>query len=180
MYILSINCKLSIGLKHLEFCIFLVICNPKFVLYIVSCFKYYIYVYINDVMCWIFISVYGTYDDVSLSAFMEAQLNSGFRKEWDDSVLELRVLDSHTDSNSDLVYWLVKFPVSVYVLLMCLHMCIYPSCKDYLCYVKLWNNGISIHFITNAFGLGFSNSLQIETMSLKGASHIMKKDKKLL
>lgn len=54
--------------------------------------------------------VYGTYDDVSLSAFMEAQLNSGFRKEWDDSVLELRVLDSHTDSNSDLVYWLVKFP----------------------------------------------------------------------
>lgn len=54
--------------------------------------------------------VYGTYDDVSLSAFMEAQLNSGFRKEWDDSVLELRVLDSHTESNSDLVYWLVKFP----------------------------------------------------------------------
>ncbi|XP_063608026.1 uncharacterized protein LOC134782458 [Penaeus indicus] len=54
--------------------------------------------------------VYGTYDDVSLSAFMEAQLNSGFRKEWDDSVLELRVLDSHAESNSDLVYWLVKFP----------------------------------------------------------------------
>lgn len=63
-------------------------------------------------MCGIFLSVYGTYDDVSLSAFMEAQLNSGFRKEWDDSVLELRVLDSHAESNSDLVYWLVKFPVS--------------------------------------------------------------------
>lgn len=54
--------------------------------------------------------VYGTYDDVSLSAFMEVQLNTSFRSEWDDTALQLRVLDSDGDSNSDLIYWLVKFP----------------------------------------------------------------------
>lgn len=54
--------------------------------------------------------VYGTYDDVSLNAFMEVQLNSDFRTEWDDTALQLRVLDSDQDSNSELVYWLVKFP----------------------------------------------------------------------
>ncbi|KAK7083940.1 hypothetical protein SK128_028519 [Halocaridina rubra] len=54
--------------------------------------------------------VYGSYDDVSLSAFMEVQLNSGFRTEWDDTALQLRVLDSHKESNSDLIYWLVKYP----------------------------------------------------------------------
>lgn len=56
--------------------------------------------------------MYGTYDDVSLSSFMEVQLNSNYRTEWDDSALQLQVLDSHEDSNSDLLYWLVKFPVS--------------------------------------------------------------------
>ncbi|XP_064118894.1 uncharacterized protein LOC135223903 [Macrobrachium nipponense] len=54
--------------------------------------------------------VYGTYDDVSLSAFMEVQLNSDFRTEWDDTALQLRVLDSQKESNSDLIYWLVKYP----------------------------------------------------------------------
>lgn len=54
--------------------------------------------------------VYGTYDDVSLSSFMEVQLNSSYRTDWDDTALELQVLDSHEDSNSDLLYWLVKFP----------------------------------------------------------------------
>nr|XP_045602634.1 uncharacterized protein LOC123760879 [Procambarus clarkii] len=54
--------------------------------------------------------VYGTYDDVSLGAFMEVHLNTKFRSEWDDTALQLRVLDSDQDSNSDLIYWLVKFP----------------------------------------------------------------------
>ncbi|KAK4327351.1 hypothetical protein Pmani_002179 [Petrolisthes manimaculis] len=54
--------------------------------------------------------VYGTYEDVSLSAFMEVQLNCNYRTEWDDTALQLRVLGSHPHSNSDLVYWLVKFP----------------------------------------------------------------------
>ncbi|XP_068239455.1 uncharacterized protein [Palaemon carinicauda] len=53
--------------------------------------------------------VYGTYDDVCLSAFMEVQLNSDFRTEWDDTALQLRVLDSQKESNSDLIYWLVKY-----------------------------------------------------------------------
>ncbi|KAG7162226.1 StAR-related lipid transfer protein 7-like [Homarus americanus] len=57
-----------------------------------------------------FIELYGTYDDVSLSAFVEVQLNSNFRTDWDDTALQLRVLDSDQDSNSDLLYWLVKFP----------------------------------------------------------------------
>lgn len=54
--------------------------------------------------------VYGSYDDVSLSSFMETQLNSDYRTEWDDTALQLKVLSSHDESNSDLVYWLVKFP----------------------------------------------------------------------
>ncbi|XP_063844048.1 uncharacterized protein LOC135090857 [Scylla paramamosain] len=54
--------------------------------------------------------VYGSYDDVSLSSFMETQLNSNYRTEWDDTALQLKVLSSHEESNSDLVYWLVKFP----------------------------------------------------------------------
>ncbi|KAG0717490.1 StAR-related lipid transfer protein 7, mitochondrial [Chionoecetes opilio] len=56
--------------------------------------------------------VYGSYDDVSLSSFMETQLNSSYRTEWDDTALQLKVLESHQDSNSDLMYWLVKFPVT--------------------------------------------------------------------
>lgn len=58
--------------------------------------------------------MYGHYDDVSLCAFTEVQLNTGYRTEWDDTALQLRVLDSEENSNSDLVYWLVKFPVSIY------------------------------------------------------------------
>lgn len=54
--------------------------------------------------------VYGRYDDVSLSSFMETQLNSNYRTEWDDTALQLKVLDTHQESNSDLLYWLVKFP----------------------------------------------------------------------
>lgn len=57
-------------------------------------------------------SVYGSYDDLSLSAFMEVQLNTNYRKTWDTSVLELKVIDSQSETNSDLLYWLVKFPVS--------------------------------------------------------------------
>merc|ERR1712002_1082823 len=54
--------------------------------------------------------VYGRYEDVSLSAFMESQLNTHFRTEWDFTALQLSILHSHKDSNSDLLYWLVKFP----------------------------------------------------------------------
>lgn len=54
--------------------------------------------------------VYGRYEDVSLSAFMESQLNTHFRTEWDFTALQLSILHSQKDSNSDLLYWLVKFP----------------------------------------------------------------------
>ncbi|KAB7495938.1 StAR-related lipid transfer protein 7, mitochondrial [Armadillidium nasatum] len=54
--------------------------------------------------------VYGTYDDMSLNAFMEVQLNSSFRTQWDTTALQLQVVDSDPESNSDLLYWLVKFP----------------------------------------------------------------------
>ncbi|MCL4129955.1 UNVERIFIED_CONTAM: hypothetical protein GTU68_022261 [Idotea baltica] len=54
--------------------------------------------------------VYGTYDDMSLSAFMEVQLNPSFRSEWDSSALQLKIINSHSSTNSDLMYWLVKFP----------------------------------------------------------------------
>ena len=62
-------------------------------------------------------SVYGTYDDLSLNAFMEVQLNTEFRPAWDDTALQLKVIDSHPTTNSDLLYWLVKFPVSFYEIL---------------------------------------------------------------
>ncbi|XP_076030128.1 uncharacterized protein LOC143018551 [Oratosquilla oratoria] len=54
--------------------------------------------------------VYGSYDDVCVTAFAEVQLNTQYRTVWDSSALDLRVIDAHPESNSDLVYWLVKFP----------------------------------------------------------------------
>ncbi|XP_018023426.1 uncharacterized protein LOC108679334 [Hyalella azteca] len=72
--------------------------------------------------------VYGRYDDVSLCAFVETQLSTSYRTEWDPSALDLRVVhsdqqlqqqqqqqqhnhDHHREySAQDLLYWLVKFP----------------------------------------------------------------------
>lgn len=58
--------------------------------------------------------VYGSYDDVTAQDFLNVQVDINFRKKWDETAIQLEVIekDSHAGSNSDLVYWEMLWPVS--------------------------------------------------------------------
>lgn len=54
--------------------------------------------------------VYGSYDDVTAYDFLCVQLDTEYRKEWDRTAAELTILDSDPFSNSDIIYWVMKWP----------------------------------------------------------------------
>ena len=45
--------------------------------------------------------------------FLRVQLDTQFRKQWDDTANELRVVEEYKEENSDLVYWEMQWPVNV-------------------------------------------------------------------
>ena len=63
--------------------------------------------------------VYGKYHDVTAKDFLKAQIDTEFRKTWDNTAINLTVVEQDSESNSDIVYWEVKWPVRVRLLHHC-------------------------------------------------------------
>lgn len=45
--------------------------------------------------------------------FMHVQLNLDYRKEWDSMSVDLNIFDSEPITNSDLIYWELRWPVII-------------------------------------------------------------------
>jgi len=54
--------------------------------------------------------VYGYYDDISANDFLSTQLDLEYRKEWDNNVLQLDIIESDHKQNLDIIYWEMKWP----------------------------------------------------------------------
>jgi len=63
--------------------------------------------------------VYGKYSDVTAKDFLKAQIDTEFRKTWDNTAINLRVVEQDSESNSDVMYWEMKWPVRVILLPDC-------------------------------------------------------------
>lgn len=56
--------------------------------------------------------VYGSYDDVSAIDFLGSQMDTDYRKKWDNTAVVLEVVEKDENSNSDIIYWEMLWPVS--------------------------------------------------------------------
>lgn len=63
--------------------------------------------------------VYGKYHDVAAKDFLKAQIDTEFRKTWDNTAINLKVVEQDSESNSDIVYWEMKWPVRIRLLRQC-------------------------------------------------------------
>ncbi|XP_065557011.1 stAR-related lipid transfer protein 7, mitochondrial-like [Artemia franciscana] len=54
--------------------------------------------------------VYGKYNDVSARNFFSTQLDTEYRRVWDSSVADLRVVESFPEKNMDIIYWEMEWP----------------------------------------------------------------------
>ncbi|CAG9769285.1 unnamed protein product [Ceutorhynchus assimilis] len=56
--------------------------------------------------------VYGSYHDVTAEDFLNVQVDTLYRKEWDTTAVQLEVgeRDPMSDSNSDILYWEMQWP----------------------------------------------------------------------
>lgn len=54
--------------------------------------------------------VYGYYDDISPEEFLNTQLDIAYRKQWDDTVIKLDVIESNRETSQDVIYWEMKWP----------------------------------------------------------------------
>jgi len=61
--------------------------------------------------------MHGRLEDVSALDFVRVQLDTNFRKKWDTSASELLVIEENSQSNYDVIYWEMQWPVKLYLLL---------------------------------------------------------------
>lgn len=54
--------------------------------------------------------VFGTFFDITASAFYKIQVDNEYRLLWDQFVLKLDVVDTDPDSGSEVLHWVTKFP----------------------------------------------------------------------
>ncbi|XP_066156474.1 stAR-related lipid transfer protein 7, mitochondrial-like [Euwallacea fornicatus] len=54
--------------------------------------------------------VYGSYKDVSAEDFLNTQIDTDYRKEWDNTAVKLEIGERESDSNSDILYWEMQWP----------------------------------------------------------------------
>lgn len=73
-----------------------------------------------------FLSVFGSYDDIPARAFFSVQMDTEYRKTWDKLVIKLEVVDKEDrkavkdvtgneqfDSRNEVVHWVMHYPVSL-------------------------------------------------------------------
>lgn len=56
--------------------------------------------------------VYGKYDDVTAIDFLKVQIDIDYRKLWDTNAIVLDIVEAEPDTNSDIIYWEMLWPVS--------------------------------------------------------------------
>ncbi|KAI5705666.1 hypothetical protein M8J76_016010 [Diaphorina citri] len=54
--------------------------------------------------------VYGYFADITAEDFLQVQINVDFRKEWDQTAIELKILERDPKTETDVVYWELRFP----------------------------------------------------------------------
>ncbi|KAK6624741.1 hypothetical protein RUM43_003873 [Polyplax serrata] len=54
--------------------------------------------------------VYGFYEEVRADMFLQVQLDTEYRKTWDVTAVDIKLLDSDTYSNSNVLYWEMQWP----------------------------------------------------------------------
>lgn len=56
--------------------------------------------------------VYGSYHDVTAEDFLNVQVDTNYRREWDTTAVQLEIgeQDPSADSNSDILYWEMQWP----------------------------------------------------------------------
>ena len=57
--------------------------------------------------------MYGAYDDITAIDYLAVHVDTEFRKEWDTSAVALDILESDPESNSEVVYWEMQWPVGI-------------------------------------------------------------------
>ncbi|XP_046555326.1 stAR-related lipid transfer protein 7, mitochondrial-like [Haliotis rubra] len=58
--------------------------------------------------------VYGKFDDVPARAFFNTQVDLEFWQQWDKLSLDIRIIDKHEESGSEVVHWTSEFPYPMY------------------------------------------------------------------
>uniref|UniRef100_UPI00398EE47E stAR-related lipid transfer protein 7, mitochondrial n=1 Tax=Pristiophorus japonicus TaxID=55135 RepID=UPI00398EE47E len=58
--------------------------------------------------------VFGTYTDVTPRQFFNVQLDTEYRKKWDELVIKLEVVERDACSGSEIVHWVTHFPYPMY------------------------------------------------------------------
>lgn len=56
--------------------------------------------------------MYARFETVKAMDFLRAQLDTNFRKQWDSSATQLKIIEENTETNTDLVYWEMRWPVT--------------------------------------------------------------------
>lgn len=54
--------------------------------------------------------VYGRFEEVNAQDFLHVQIDTSYRLKWDKTVADIHVVDSDPSTNSDVIYWEVKWP----------------------------------------------------------------------
>lgn len=54
--------------------------------------------------------LYGSYDDVTAEDFLQVQIDTQYRQQWDTTAINLHVVDTDEESNSDVIYWEMLWP----------------------------------------------------------------------
>lgn len=57
-------------------------------------------------------AVYARFEMVKAMDFLRAQLDTNFRKQWDTSATQLKIIEENKETNTDVVYWEMRWPVT--------------------------------------------------------------------
>ncbi|XP_025093866.1 stAR-related lipid transfer protein 7, mitochondrial-like [Pomacea canaliculata] len=58
--------------------------------------------------------VYGTFNDISATAFYTTQLDLDFWSGWDRQTMAIHIIDQDQTSNSSVIHWVYKYPYPMY------------------------------------------------------------------
>lgn len=56
--------------------------------------------------------MYARFETVKAMDFLRAQLDTNFRKQWDTSATQLKIIEENKETNTDVVYWEMRWPVT--------------------------------------------------------------------
>jgi hypothetical protein len=65
-----------------------------------------------------FFAVYARFETVKAMDFLRVQLDTNFRKQWDTSATQLKIIEENKETNTDLVYWEMRWPVNLIKVLL--------------------------------------------------------------